>query len=201
MEDIKYINTLIDENKKKIASLSAQLKKSGTTIKGLQERITTLETTMKQYENDIAELRTTIGTKDVQIGQLNTQVVALKDTVTQKDEKIGVQISKLHQAFFVSGTYKDLKEKGILTKEGGFLGLGRKEFLNGDFPAGLFSEIDVTETKTIPVNSKNVKLITEHPSNSYELVKENEKLVAYIAIKDPDAFWKISKYAVVELIK
>jgi hypothetical protein len=33
------------------------------------------------------------------------------------------------------------------------------------------------------------------------MVKENEKQVAYIAIKDPDEFWRISKYAVVELIK
>jgi len=201
MEDIKSINNLIDENKKKIANLSAQLKKSGTTIKGMEERIATLEESMKQYENQIAELNTTVSNKDTEIGQLNTHVVALQDTVTKKDETISTQTGKLHQAFYVSGTFKDLKEKGILTKEGGFLGLGRKEFLNDDVAASLFSEIDLTETKTIPVNSKNVKLITEHPSSSYELVKENEKQVAYIAIKDPEAFWKISKYAVVELIK
>jgi len=79
--------------------------------------------------------------------------------------------------------------------------MGRKEFLVSDFPDSLFAEIDVTQTTTIPVNSKNVKLITDHPSNSYELIKENENQVAYIAIKDPDEFWKISKYAVVEIIK
>jgi hypothetical protein len=55
--------------------------------------------------------------------------------------------------------------------------------------------------KTIPVNCKNAKLITEHPSGSYEMIRENEKQIAYIAIKDPEEFWKISKYAVVELIK
>lgn len=36
MEDIKTINTLLDENRKKIASLNAQLKQSGITITGLQ---------------------------------------------------------------------------------------------------------------------------------------------------------------------
>ncbi len=35
LEDIKSINTLIEQNKKKIASLNAQLKASGGTIKGL----------------------------------------------------------------------------------------------------------------------------------------------------------------------
>jgi hypothetical protein len=68
-----------------------------------------------------------------------------------------------------------------------------------DFPDSLFAEIDVTETKTIPVNSKSVKLITEHPTGSYQLVRENENLISYIEIKDPAEFWRISKYAVVEL--
>jgi len=201
MEDIKSINNLIDENKKKIASLSAQLKKSGTTIKGLEEKIATLEATTKQYENDIAELRTTIGTKDLEIGQLNTTMVALNDTLTHKNEKITVQTGKLHQAFLASGTFKDLKAKGLLTKEGGFLGLGRRENLIGDFPDSLFTEIDVTQTKSIPVNSKSAKLITEHPTNSYQLIREGDNKIASIEIKDPQEFWKISKYAVVELIK
>jgi flagellar biosynthesis chaperone FliJ len=201
MEDIKAINNLIDENKKKIANLSAQLKKSGTTIKGLEERIATLEETTKQYETEIADLKTTIGTKDSEIGQLNTTVATLQDTLTQKNVKINYQVDKLHQAYIASGTFKDLKAKGILTKEGGFLGLGRKEDLVGDVSDSLFTRVDVTQVKTIPVNSRAAKLVTEHPTNSYELIHEGDKKVAYIEIKDPAEFWKISKYAVVELIK
>ncbi len=201
LEDIKAINTLIDENKKKIANLSAQLKKSGTTITGLQTRIAELETSMTQYESQVTELKTTLAGKDVEITQLNTNVVALRDTVTVKEQKISRQISKMNEAFLASGTFKDLRDKGLLSKEGGFLGLGRKENLIQDFPDGIFEKIDVTQTKTIPVNSKNVKLITEHPSGSYELVREGEKNIAYIEIKNPDEFWRISKYAVVEIIK
>ena len=36
LDDIKVINSLLESNKKKIASLSAQLKNSGNTITGLQ---------------------------------------------------------------------------------------------------------------------------------------------------------------------
>jgi uncharacterized coiled-coil protein SlyX len=201
LEDIQNINGLIDQNKKKIAQLSAQLKKSGNTITGLETRIASLEESMKTYENEIAELKTNLVNKDFEIGQLNGQMFALKDTLTIKEEKISGQIGKLHQAFLISGTYKDLKEKGLLSKEGGFIGLGRKESLLENFSDTLFQEIDITQTTTIPVNSKNVKLVTEHPSGSYELIKENEKQIAYIAIKDPEEFWKISKYAVVEIIR
>jgi hypothetical protein len=201
LEDIKSINTLIEQNKKKIASLNAQLKASGGTIKGLQTRIASLEESMVQYESDIAELKTTLVTKDSEIGQLNNHVVALNDTITRKVETINVQTGKLHQAFLASGTYKDLKEKGLVIKDGGFIGLGRKQFLVEDFSDSLFTEVDITQIKTIPVNSKDVRLITEHPSSSYELIKENEKQIAYISITNPEEFWKISKYAVVELVK
>ena len=201
LEDIKSINTLIEQNKKKIASLSAQLKASGGTIKGLQTRIASLEESMVQYESEIAELNNTLVTKDSEIGQLNNHVVALNDTITRKVETINVQTGKLHQAFLASGTYKDLKEKGLVIKDGGFIGLGRKQFLVEDFSDSLFTEIDITTMTTIPVNSKDVRLITEHPSSSYELVKENEKQIAYISIINPDEFWKITKYAVVELVK
>lgn len=201
LEDIKSINTLLDENKKKIASLNSQLKKSGGQITELKTRIASLEESMKTYEAEIAELKTTLANKNFEIGQLNETVVALNDTLTQKQETISTQTYKLHQAYIASGTYRELRDKGLLSKEGGFLGIGRKEAILEDFSDSLFKEIDITQTTQIPVNSKDMKLITEHPSGSYEIVKEGENMVAYIAIKNPDEFWRISKYAVVELKK
>jgi uncharacterized coiled-coil protein SlyX len=201
LEDIKYINSLLDENKKKIAGLNAQLKKSGTTITGLQARIAELETSMKQYETEVTELKASLADKNFEIEQLNTRVFALNDTLNMQEETISNQINELNKAFFATGTYKDLKEKGLVSKEGGFLGIGRKESLKEDFPDSLFEMIDVTQLKTIPLNSKKAKLITEHPSGSYQMVRENENTIACIEIKDPAEFWKISKYAVVEIVK
>jgi len=201
LDDIKVINSLLESNKKKIASLSAQLKNSGNTITGLQTRITTLEASITQYENDIAELKAVLVKKDFEIGDLNTKVTALDQEIGKKNEQIIDQTNKMNTAYIVSGTYKELKSKGILNKEGGFLGMGRSEYLVKDVSDSLFKQIDITEIKTIPVNSKSAKLVTDHPLNSYEMVLEGEKKIAYIEIKDPAQFWKISKYAVVEIIK
>ncbi len=201
LEDIRYINTLIDENKKKIAQLNAQLKKSGNTIAGLQAKITGLEETMRQYETQIADLKANLVEKDFQIEQLNTRMFALQDTIVHKTETINNQTDKLNQAYLATGTYKDLREKGLVSKEGGFLGIGRKESLKEDFPDSLFDMIDITRMRTIPVNSKKAKLITEHPTDSYQLIRKNENTIAYIEIKNPSEFWKISKYAVVQVVK
>jgi uncharacterized protein HemX len=199
LQDIEYINTLLDQNKKKIASLTAQLNKSGGTIKGLQVKIAELETSMKAQEVEISDLKTALVEKDFEIGQLNTRMNEQQVAIAQKDEKISMQTNEINKAYFACGTYKELKAKGLLNKDGGFLGLGKKELLQSDFADSLFTRVNITELKTIPVNSKVAKLITEHPSNSYQMIRGKDNKISSIEIKDPEQFWKISKYAVVEI--
>ena len=201
LEDIKTINILLEQNKKKIASMNDQLKKSGGTIKILQTKVTELEATMKQNENEISELKTSLVNKKFEVDQLNTQAIVLQDTIAKKNEKISNQIFEMNKAFYICGTYKDLKAKGLLTKEGGFIGLGKTESLTGNFSDTTFEQIDLTQVKLIPVNSKTAKLISDHPAGSYEFIRDNDKKIESIEIKDPALFWKASKYAVVEITK
>lgn len=201
MKDIEYINALLDQNKEKIASLNAQLKKSGGMITGLQTKITALEAAIKQSETEIAELKTTLVEKDFQIGQLNAKVSDQELAIAQKDEKISNQIEEMNKAFFTTGTYKELKAKGLVAKEGGFIGLGRKASITGSLPDTSFTRIDITLVKSIPVNSKTAKLVTEHPANSFEFITGQDKKIVSLEIKDPAEFWRLSKYAVVEVKK
>lgn len=201
LEDIKYINTLLDQNRNKIASLTAQLTKSGGAMKVLQKKIDELELTMKQNESEISELKTSLVNKNFEVDQLNIQMTVLQDTMAKMDNKITNQTYELNKAFYVCGTFKELKAKGLLTKEGGFIGLGKTKSLTGNFADSVFKQIDLKETNSIPVSAKSAKLISEHPSGSYELLRDNDKKVVSIEIKDPALFWKISKYAVVEVTR
>ena len=201
LDDIKAINTLLEQNKKKIASLTAQLAKSGGTIKALQTKISELEASMKQSEEEISDLKTTLVSKKFEIEQLNVKVTDMQDSIINKDATISSQVNELNKAFYVCGSYKELKAKGLLTKEGGFIGLGKTEKVLGNFSDTTFTRIDISKTKSIPVNSRNAKLITEHPDGSYEFIRDKDKRIESIVIKDPAKFWKISKYAVVELTK
>jgi hypothetical protein len=201
LEDIKYINTLLEQNKQKIASLNAQLNKSGGTIKAMNNKIAELEAAVKQSESEISDLKNTLVSKNFEITQLNTQNTDLNNTIVQKDQKITDQTYEMNKAFIASGTYKELKAKGLLTKEGGFIGLGKTKALAGNFSDSSFTQIDLTVTRSILVNSKNAKLISEHPAGSYQFIRDKENKVESIEIKDPAQFWKISKYAVVELIR
>jgi len=199
LEDINYINTLLEQNKKKIASLNNQLSRSGGTIKGLQNTIAGLDSSVKRSETDIADLKATLLAKKFELEQLNTEKSVLQDTLVQKNERIVAQTNEMNKAFFACGTFKQLKAKGLLTKEGGFIGLGKTKTIAASFPDSSFKQIDITVMKSIPVNSKNAKLISEHPNNSYKLIRDANKKIESIEITDPAQFWKISKYAVVEI--
>jgi hypothetical protein len=199
LKDIEYVNTVLDQNKKKIAALTAQLSKSGSTIKGLEVKIAELEASIKQREIEVADLKVALTKKDFEIGQLNTKMSEQEVAIAQKDDKITTQTAEINKGFIASGTYKDLKAKGLINKEGGFLGIGKKESLLQGFSQSAFKQVNITETKSIPVNSKNAKLITFHPVSSYELVRDKDNKIASIDIKNPEEFWKVSKYAVVEI--
>lgn len=198
LNDIEYINSMLDQNKKKIASLTAQLKNSGGEIKGLQVKIASLEATMKLRETEISDLKIALVSKDFEIGQLNTRMSDQQIAIAQKDEKIINQINEMNKAYVAYGTYNDLKAKGLVSKDKGFLGIGKKETMTTNFKDSSFTRIDITEMKVIPVNSKNAKLLTDHPIGSYELIADGKNKISRIEIKDPEQFWKISKYAIVE---
>ncbi len=202
LAELQLIREMIDQNKKKIASLNSQLRKSGIRITSLQARVDSLDASIALRDREIASLRTDIENRNLEIGQLVHKVDTMSVVIADRETKISQQTEEMNKAFVVSGTYKDLKEKGLLTKEGGVLGLGKKESLQENtLNDNLFTRVDITKTRTIPVNSKSAKLVTEHPASSYELIKDDDNMIAYIEIKDPSSFWKISKYAVVEVNK
>ena len=111
LKDIEYINTLLDQNKKKIASLTAQLKNSGGTIKGLQVKIAELEASMKLRETEVADLKVALTQKDFEIGQLNTKMTDAQAAIAQKDETISTQTAEINKGFVAYGTYKTSESK------------------------------------------------------------------------------------------
>jgi len=200
LKEIQVIRDMIDQNKKKLSYLNKQLKNPGIQIAGMQSQIDTLNARIAERDKYMAQLKSDLSQRNIEIGQLNDKVGSMETALADSTKKLGNQTAELNKAYVVSGTYKDLKAKGLLVKEGGVLGLGKKESLQENFGDDhLFTQVDITKTKTIPVNSKSAKLVTEHPANSYEMVKEGKDKIAYIEIKDPANFWKLSKYAVVEV--
>jgi len=187
MGDIEEIDALLSENKTLIAKLRKQAKSSAGTIAELEKTIADLEKTIDEKDTEIAGLKE-------QLASTNSSLATLIDMYRDKSQVADMQRNELNSAFYAVGTAKELKEKGVLTKEGGFVGIGGVNKLNtADLPKDYFSAIDVTSTQEITLGGKKAKLSTAHPEGSYRIDGGGAKLV----ITDPAKFWSISKYLVV----
>lgn len=199
-DNIENIKALMQENKDRLEALNKKLKNSGYKISGLNKMIATLtmqiaekDSQLAQLNGKITELNTTVSTQGARINEL----------VSQNEEKqrmVDQRISELNTAYYVVGTSKDLLARGILTKEGGFIGLGKSKVMNSDNNSG-FTQIDITQTTTIPLNAKDAKLATSHPASSYTIGRPDKKHVSDLTITDPTAFWRASKYLIVTVDK
>lgn len=206
IDDISLMNKMLEESSNHIAELEKKLKNSGMKMNAFQEKIASLSQTLNDQNTEIADLKRVIEEKDVQVAGLNEKVETMEfeiakqtDTIASKLNLIEQKTTELNTGHIAYGTFKELKEKGLLTREGGFLGLlGQSKTLQENFDEEYFTELNIRETKTIPLHSKKAHIVTEHPNNSYTLVEE-DGLVSYLQIEDPEEFWKISKYAVIEV--
>lgn len=188
MGDIDMINNLLLENKNKMSSLNSRLKKSNLKIVELEKMIENMATQLQQKDAEIANLQT-------QLAEANQQLAVIFEEYNNRLEEMGEQEDQLNKTFYCYGLEKELKEQGVISKEGGFIGIGKTAKLSDDFNKEYFTQIDKSINTEIDLNVKKVKVITNHPTDSYELVGE-EGNYSKIKILNPEAFWASSKYLV-----
>ena len=210
--DIKLMNTMLEESSKKIDSLSDRLKSSGIQINSFKNRIAQLKEDIELQNSSISKLEKSLEERDyrieeqqTQIAQLDEKVEVLETDITQKEDSLELKSqiitqkeNELNKAYFTSGTFKELKENGVVMRDGGFLFLGRQEKLQENLNESYFTELDKRNTDVFPIFSKKAEVISEHPDSSYSYIYDDEQ-IAYLKIENPDEFWKITKYAVIEV--
>ena len=205
VEDVKLMNTMLAESSKKMAELEEKLRKSGLNMKSYEKRLQALNETIESQNTEIAELKKDIENKNNNLAEYDTKVKNLSsdmqkqaDTISYKQKQIIDRTDKLNTAHVVLGTYKQLKEEGILDREGGVLGVGGSKAIQDNFDPKHFTTLDIRQTKTIAINAKKAVIVSEHPKTSYKMVEENGQ-IAYLEIENPEEFWRISKYAIIQV--
>lgn len=187
-EDIQAIYDLMAKNKNRISSLSEKLKQSNLKLAGMEKMIENLQNTITLKDEEIAELKNRMEGLNIELANLNTNYKAVESESALKTDM-------LNTAYYTIGTKKELEEKKITTKEGGFIGLGKSTKVTDDFNKEYFTKINIEQTTSINIGAKRVKLLSNHPKNSYKLV--GEKPVEKIEILNAKEFWDASKYLVI----
>ncbi|MGE4288353.1 MAG: hypothetical protein AB7E36_06675 [Salinivirgaceae bacterium] len=198
IDNISYINTLLDDNKKRISYLNKRLKDSGLKLRSLEQKIANLEHSLLSRDSSITTLKQVLEQKDYEMAQLNQRMEQKDLLIARQNEVIDYQNNEKLVAYATAGNYKELEEKGVLTKERGFLFFKNERVLQDEFPTESFEAVNILETKYIPVHGRKAEVITNHPKDSYIFVRDSSEALAYLEITDPNAFWRVSKYAVIE---
>lgn len=213
IEDIALMNTMLEESEKKIDELNKKLASSNVDLSSFRNRIAKLTTELKEQNEVVVQLQRELEQKDFQLAELdmkvnemtqdilvmNDSISVMNDSIAVKTEKLQQMDEQLHKAYWTFGTFKELKENGVVAREGGILGiLGTNKTLNKELNDNYFTELDIRSTQTIPLYAKKAEVISEHSDSSYRFVYQDD-LIAYLEIEDPNEFWKLTKYAVIEV--
>jgi predicted RNase H-like nuclease (RuvC/YqgF family) len=212
IEDIALMNTMLEESEKKMEELTRKLEASEVELSSFSNRVAKLNSELQNQTQVVSTLKQGLEERDARLTEMNEKVNELEkvlvvqtdslnelvDSVGRSSDIIQQMDYELHKAYWVQGTFRELKENDVLDREGGFLGIGKNKTLKKDFNEEYFTELDIRETEVIPINAKKAEIISEHVDDSYKFVYQDD-LIAYLKIEDPNKFWKHTKYAVIEI--
>lgn len=198
-DQLANIESMLAANKKKISELNAKISTMGKEKAEMEAFLAKLEERIANQESQIAELLTELEHSKGVIKELNQNVANLQNANAEKDNTIARQIAEANKAYFIVGTYADLKTAGVVSKTGGFIGIGKTQSTAANMPLDRFTEIDRTKVTTISINLRKAIIISKHPEDSYELVPDenDESVIAYLRILNPSLFWQHTRYLVV----
>lgn len=188
LEEIRRINFMREDNARLMKLLNSELDKSKLEIKELKVMVEGLMQDIKWKDEQITLLQE-------ELDRLDHQYSVLFDAYQEKSVQVDQLRSKLNTVFYAYGTAEELEENKIISKKNGFVGIGRRLELRQDFNTEYFTKTNAATQGNITIRGNNVRLLTDHPTGSYEL---NENATGTILkITDVSEFWKISKYLVV----
>jgi chromosome segregation ATPase len=196
-QNFDIIRNKLQENRDKIAKLEEDLKKAKGETAAVRQIIKNLRSDLEKKDKEIDLLKAQLQEKDEKILELDNLVTSLnltKDSLNmvaaQQISAIQAQDEELNTAWYIIGTKKDLKNKGL--KE--------KDLKTGKINKSIFTKIDIRDFSELDLGSKKAKVYTSHPQSSYSLTKKSDKDKELVfKIKDYPSFWSTSRVLVIQI--
>ncbi len=194
--DILTINNLMKENRQKINELNSKLRKTNGKLAENAKMIEHLNARLNEKNSELEALNEQLSSLKVKVASLETSVNTLIAENEEQSKVIELQTTTLHMAYYIIGKSKDLRDKKIISKTGGLLGMGKTSQIDPNIDNSKFIQIDYTKISELSLNTEKVKIITTHSVDSYILGKDQDNK-AILKIKNPEKFWSASKYLVI----
>lgn len=166
----------------KLTKLVSQLKAQ---LAEKDERIASLEAQLEDNSITISRLRDQVTTISMELAETTMAKESLETAVMNQDQL-------LNEGYYIVATKKDLKQMGLTE------GLFKKKLNVDNVDKSKFTRVDIRDTEMIRIPGKSPKLMTEKPSDSYEIAA-NADGSSTLYVKDPVRFWETSKFLVIQI--
>lgn len=200
-ENLAHIKDRLAQNRAMLAQMQAKLDKSNGNTSVLQKTITELEARIDQQEKKIGDLTTQLETAQATIENLNEQVAKGQEELQAETEAKelaqaeAAQTEKIaNTVYYAIGTNKELKQNGLLEKKF----LGATKVLKGDFNQNYFTVGDKRNIKVIPTGGKKVKIWSNMPQGSYDII-DNANGTQSVQIINQGEFWSLTPYLIIQI--
>ena len=200
-QNLANIKARLNANKQLLEKMEGQLDKSNNKNVVLQKTIAQLKAHIEQQDAKIADLQKQLESAQGQIKDLNNQVAEGKQQVEEAnaatEEAKAATVAAENEAnvcYYALGSNKELKKNGLLEKKF----LGATKVLNGNINTQYLTKADRRTLNSIPTGGKKVKIWSNMPAGSYEIVGEKNGPKT-IRITDRKAFWSRSPILVVQV--
>jgi chromosome segregation ATPase len=201
-KDIELMSNTLQRNRERIAELEQKLRNSNANSAALRKSIELLKAQIAEKDALIVELQESLAARDVRINELDqavsnlsTQVTDLTNVAQNQASVIATQDVALNEVYYIYAYTEQLRENNIFTGGGLF---SKTQVLKDNFNRDAFTKADMRKLSSIFLESKKVKVCTNHPADSYELVQDAEGFYT-LNILNADNFWSLTRYLVVEL--
>jgi hypothetical protein len=197
---VENLDQLLQSKQNQLNDLFKRMKESKVRNEEMEGLISSMQESLSNREAQINGLMTMLANKDVKIDDILNRVDSMRVTNIELTEEVIKMDEELHMIYYVVGNAKELKDKGITTKEDGILGIGASKKLDvSKLDLSLFTESDERDLLSVPIYSKKAKLITNHPEASYSFVLDSEEKVETLSIVNRKSFWAATDILVVEV--
>jgi outer membrane murein-binding lipoprotein Lpp len=190
MQNISDIGAGLKANRKQIADLQAKVKSMNGKMEGLNTLIENLKVSIQEREESIAKL-------EARVQGLETTVIEKTRVIAEKEVTIETQQKVMNTAFYVVGTRDELKKKGIINDEGGFLWglLGSTTIMASGIDGSQFTPIDKLRDQKIQVAGKIDEILPRRNADFFATARQEEGS-SELTIVRPDKFWQ-DRYLVI----
>lgn len=205
--DMEQIQRALQARRQRLEQLEAQLATSNQNNTTLQKAINNLKTQIATQQQTIDGLKQQLADANIKIEDLNQTVTNLgqqtdslktvaeqENSARQEAERRAVELNnEMNVCYYAIGTGKELKAHNLL--HSGFL--RKTKVMPENFDQSYFTTGDKRSLRTINLGSKDAKIITNQPSDSYEIV-EGANGVKILKITNPARFWNQSNFLIVK---